>query len=256
MIAAPHLVPAGRRRRRARHPGFGAQDRGPAPGGLPPPVAAVFAFVYRLLVHRWRTDAAGQVAASAVRARRPGQPAAGLDDPHDGRLHLVFWGTGGAHRSRAFEISGSSLTTMGFAEPNGTGRIWIAFVEAMIGLGLVALLISYLPTIYLRLQRAGEGHQPPAAGRRLAAHAPRSSPAAAAHRDARQPRVLEEPGRLDARPGADPHRLPDPLLLPRDPTPTTRGSPPSGRCSTPPHWSSPRPRRQRARSSLTSRRGR
>jgi hypothetical protein len=37
---------------------------------------------------------------------------------------------------------------MGFAEPNGTGRIWIAFVEAIIGLGLVALLISYLPTIY------------------------------------------------------------------------------------------------------------
>ncbi len=37
---------------------------------------------------------------------------------------------------------------MGFSEPNGTGRIWIAFVEATIGLGLVALLISYLPTIY------------------------------------------------------------------------------------------------------------
>jgi hypothetical protein len=37
---------------------------------------------------------------------------------------------------------------MGFAEPNGPGRIWIAFVEAIIGLGLVALLISYLPTIY------------------------------------------------------------------------------------------------------------
>ena len=30
----------------------------------------------------------------------------------------------------------------------GAGKIWIAFVEATIGLGLVALLISYLPTIY------------------------------------------------------------------------------------------------------------
>ena len=45
-------------------------------------------------------------------------------------------------------MSVSSLTTMGFSEPNGTGRIWVAFVEATIGLGLVALLISYLPTIY------------------------------------------------------------------------------------------------------------
>jgi hypothetical protein len=60
----------------------------------------------------------------------------------------VYWGTRDLSWSRAFEISVSSVTTMGFAEPNGTGRIWIAFVEAIIGLGLVALLISYLPTIY------------------------------------------------------------------------------------------------------------
>jgi hypothetical protein len=37
---------------------------------------------------------------------------------------------------------------LGFAEPEGSGRIWLTFVEATIGLGLVALLISYLPTIY------------------------------------------------------------------------------------------------------------
>jgi hypothetical protein len=49
---------------------------------------------------------------------------------------------------RAFEISGSSLFTLGFAEPEGSARIWLTFVEATIGLGLVALLISYLPTIY------------------------------------------------------------------------------------------------------------
>ena len=60
----------------------------------------------------------------------------------------IYWGTHDLSWSRAFEISVSSLTTMGFAEPNGPGRIWIAFVEATIGLGLVALLISYLPTIY------------------------------------------------------------------------------------------------------------
>jgi hypothetical protein len=60
----------------------------------------------------------------------------------------IYWGTLDLSWSRAFEISVSSLTTLGFAEPNGSGRIWIAFVEATIGLGLVALLISYLPTIY------------------------------------------------------------------------------------------------------------
>ena len=48
----------------------------------------------------------------------------------------------------AFEHSASSLTTLGFSEPSGTGKIVIAFIEATIGLGLVALLISYLPTIF------------------------------------------------------------------------------------------------------------
>ena len=62
---------------------------------------------------------------------------------------FVFWGTGNASPGQqAFEISGSSLTTLGFSKPDGTGRIWLAFIEATIGLGLVALLISYLPTIF------------------------------------------------------------------------------------------------------------
>ena len=49
---------------------------------------------------------------------------------------------------RAFEDSASSLTTLGFSEPSSTAKIVVAFVEATLGLGLVALLISYLPTIY------------------------------------------------------------------------------------------------------------
>jgi len=51
----------------------------------------------------------------------------------------------------AFEMSGSSLFTLGFVRPpRGSGE-WgyvIAFVEAGIGLFILALLISYLPTIY------------------------------------------------------------------------------------------------------------
>ena len=61
---------------------------------------------------------------------------------------FVFWAISHDTAQRAFEISGSSLFTLGFAEPEGTARIWLTFVEATIGLGLVALLISYLPTIY------------------------------------------------------------------------------------------------------------
>ena len=61
---------------------------------------------------------------------------------------FVFWGVQSGSAQRSFEISGSSLFTLGFAEPEGIGRIWLTFVEATIGLGLVALLISYLPTIY------------------------------------------------------------------------------------------------------------
>jgi hypothetical protein len=51
----------------------------------------------------------------------------------------------------SFEMSGSSLFTLGFVRPpRGSGE-WgyvIAFLEAGIGLFILALLISYLPTIY------------------------------------------------------------------------------------------------------------
>ena len=109
---------------------------------------ATIATVYRLLVHRWRnqarTDQLQQIYA----------PVALVSLPLVWMIlmviafTLIFWGTGGLALTKAFEISGSSLTTLGFSEPDSTARIWLAFVEATIGLGLVALLISYLPTIY------------------------------------------------------------------------------------------------------------
>jgi hypothetical protein len=49
---------------------------------------------------------------------------------------------------RAFEMSGSSLLTLGFVAPGDLATNLLAFVEAATGLGLLALLISYLPTIY------------------------------------------------------------------------------------------------------------
>jgi len=60
----------------------------------------------------------------------------------------VFWGTGIHPWSEALIVSGSSLLTLGFDRPAGVGRTTITFVEAGIGLGLVSLMISYLPSIY------------------------------------------------------------------------------------------------------------
>ncbi len=116
--------------------------------GSPRLAQAVFALVYRLLVPRWRNEARTQ------QLRRMYAPVALVTLPLAWMVlmvmafTLIFWGTGGLSLQQAFEISGSSLTTLGFKEPDTTSRIWLAFIEATIGLGLVALLISYLPTIY------------------------------------------------------------------------------------------------------------
>ena len=61
---------------------------------------------------------------------------------------FIFWGVGVNPFAEAFIVSGSSLLTLGFDRPQGTGRIALSFVEAAIGLGLISLMISYLPTIY------------------------------------------------------------------------------------------------------------
>lgn len=59
----------------------------------------------------------------------------------------IFWAMG-LPVADALEVSGSSLLTLGFFRPDVPFGDFIAFVEAAMGLALVALLISYLPTIY------------------------------------------------------------------------------------------------------------
>lgn len=66
---------------------------------------------------------------------------------------LVFWAVGVGPYAEALAISGSSLTTLGFERPAGLGREVLSVVEATLGLGLVALMISYLPSIYSAFQR-------------------------------------------------------------------------------------------------------
>jgi hypothetical protein len=60
----------------------------------------------------------------------------------------IFWGVGVHPFAEAFATSGSSLFTLGFDRPKGSGMVTLCYVEAGIGLGLVSLMISYLPTIY------------------------------------------------------------------------------------------------------------
>ncbi|MET0579239.1 MAG: hypothetical protein ABW122_11325 [Ilumatobacteraceae bacterium] len=66
---------------------------------------------------------------------------------------FVFWGCGIDPYREALAVSGSSLTTLGFERPDGLVLEVISVIEAAIGLGLVALMISYLPTIYTAFQR-------------------------------------------------------------------------------------------------------
>ncbi len=50
-------------------------------------------------------------------------------------------------------MSGSSLFTLGFVRPPDFAATCFAFLEAAFGLGLLALLIAYLPTIYAAFSR-------------------------------------------------------------------------------------------------------
>lgn len=68
---------------------------------------------------------------------------------------FVWLGYGGLHLAAgvdgvwpALRLSGSSLLTLGFAPPEGIAQTLLGFSEATIGLGLLTLLIAYLPTMY------------------------------------------------------------------------------------------------------------
>jgi hypothetical protein len=92
-----------------------------------------------------------------------------------GGFTSIFWGTGLHPLTEAFATSGSSLVTLGFDRPSGTPRVALAVVEAAIGLALVTLMISYLPTIYGAFSRREamvgmlevRAGSPPDAGRML-----------------------------------------------------------------------------------------
>jgi hypothetical protein len=65
-----------------------------------------------------------------------------------GGYTLIFLALGVSSLYDAFVHSGSALTTLGFSKIEGTAIMIVTFSESAIGLILVALLISYLPTMY------------------------------------------------------------------------------------------------------------
>lgn len=65
----------------------------------------------------------------------------------------MFWALGSQFPREAFTRSGSSLLTLGFAFAEDLPETVLSFVGATIGLGLVALLISFLPAMYSQFSR-------------------------------------------------------------------------------------------------------
>jgi hypothetical protein len=60
----------------------------------------------------------------------------------------MFWGVGGRSLRTAFILSGSSVLTLGFERPPDLPSTGLSFTEAGTGLVMLAMLITYLPTIY------------------------------------------------------------------------------------------------------------
>ena len=65
----------------------------------------------------------------------------------------MYWAIGAPSWSEAFRISVSSLTTLGFDSPSDVPSSILMYAEALNGLVLIALLISYLPTMYSAFSR-------------------------------------------------------------------------------------------------------
>ena len=154
---------------------------------------------------------------------------------------LILWGLNVEPLRQAFILSGSSIFTLGFAAPTSLPIDLVVFFEAMIGLGLVALLISYLPSIYGAFARREQlvgglevrAGSPPTAGQLLARYAQ--------HRrdgDGGQ-RAVQALGAVVRRRRGEPRLVPRPRLLPLAATRAVVGRRPPAACSTPPR-SSPR----------------
>jgi hypothetical protein len=66
---------------------------------------------------------------------------------------LMYWSLGVRPWRAAMALSGSSIFTLGFAAPRTFPTTVLVFSEAIFGIGLLAMLISYLPSVYQSFSR-------------------------------------------------------------------------------------------------------
>ena len=66
---------------------------------------------------------------------------------------LLLWPLNDHTFGLSMEEAGSSLFTLGFVRPHGAGPAALVFLAGASGLGLMALLIAYLPTLYTAFNR-------------------------------------------------------------------------------------------------------
>jgi hypothetical protein len=66
---------------------------------------------------------------------------------------LLLWPFASRGVVSAFTDAGSSLFTLGFAEPTGAAPAVIVFLTAAVGLIIITLQIAYLPTLYAAFNR-------------------------------------------------------------------------------------------------------
>lgn len=70
---------------------------------------------------------------------------------------LMFFTASDVSLPRAIELSGSSVFTLGSAAPGGLGSSLLSYSEAGLGLLVLTLLITYLPSIYTAFSRRESG---------------------------------------------------------------------------------------------------
>ncbi len=70
-----------------------------------------------------------------------------------GASAATFWALDDGSWRHSLTLSGSSLLTLGFAVPRSGPQTALTFAEASFGLVLLALLITYLPSVYASFSR-------------------------------------------------------------------------------------------------------
>src|SRR6266699_4024594 len=61
---------------------------------------------------------------------------------------MMFWGMGEPSLGTSLTLSGAAITTEGFLAPKGGGQATLYILDGILGLGIVGLFITFLPTMY------------------------------------------------------------------------------------------------------------